>query len=104
MFITFDPFINIHKKGIIGIQAVVLRHDGFSAILVYVKNLQNDSPITNVVQSSQIAADDVQIMRHKTCPTGRNSQSNFEREVAKQDVSQVLSSQTDHNETWYMDP
>ena len=31
---------------------VILRHDGFSAILVYVKNLQNVSHITHFVQSS----------------------------------------------------
>ena len=31
---------------------VVLRHDGFSVILVFIKNLQNAS-IKNVVQSSR---------------------------------------------------
>ena len=32
---------------------VILRYDGFSAILVYVKNLQNATSITNFVQSSR---------------------------------------------------
>ena len=35
---------------------VILRHDGFSAILFYVKNLQNATPITDFVQSSRILA------------------------------------------------
>ena len=60
----------------------IFRHDAFSAILVYVKNLQNTSPITNFVQSSQ--HNDVQSMHHKSYqryfsnwkPFGWDSQSN----------------------------
>ena len=45
---------NIHKVSLESLgKAVVLRHDGFSAILVYVKNIQNATPITNCVQSSR---------------------------------------------------
>ena len=56
----------IHKQGIIGILRprrvqlvydVILRHDRFSAILVYDKNLQNVSPITDFVQSSRNLAE-----------------------------------------------
>ena len=62
MFITFDPFIQYSQTRYHWIpwakpystawtNVVILRHDGFSAILVYVKNLQNAT--TNLVQSSQ---------------------------------------------------
>jgi hypothetical protein len=33
-----------------------LRHDGFSAILVYVQNLQNATPITHFVPSFRFVA------------------------------------------------
>ena len=36
--------------------------NGFSAILVYVKNLQNASLVTNAVQSSRNGTDDLQAM------------------------------------------
>ena len=39
----------IQAEFLIQPYVVVLHHDGFSAILVYVKNLQNASPITDFV-------------------------------------------------------
>ena len=62
---------------------VVLHHDGFSAILVYVKNLENASPITNLVHSSRNLAH--MIFRP-----------DFDRKDAKLEVSQYLSSTLTH--------
>ena len=58
MFIIFDPFIQysqtVESLGQTEFNApngVILCCDRFSAILVYVKNLQKAFPITNIVQS-----------------------------------------------------
>ena len=92
---------------------VVFRREGFSAVLVYVKNLQNATPITNVVQSSQHFAQMIfrpcltknikQIFKFKT--VWPRQPIKFDREAAKQEASQFLSSHlTDQNQTWYIDP
>jgi hypothetical protein len=46
---------------------VVFRHDGLSAILVYLKNHKNASPITKGCQIfSKLGTDDLQAMLVKT--------------------------------------
>ena len=85
---------------------VILHHDRFSAIVVYVKNIQNTSSSTDFVQSSRNLA---QLM-FRPSPTKVIEQIfhiqnrfaataiKFDHEAAKQEISQFLSSPlTYHN-------